>query len=116
LPSERPRDRIQDILDNIAWIEEDTRDLEENQFLSDRRLQDAVMFSLLRISEAARKLEGQAEALMPGQPWDKVRSLGNLLRHGYDEIDLHIIWRIVQGDLRPLRDACRRALISSAES
>jgi uncharacterized protein with HEPN domain len=36
------------------------------------------------------------DALVPGQPWDKIRSLGNVLRHGYDEIDLRVIWRIAR--------------------
>ena len=116
MPSDKPRDRLRDILDNIDWIEGDTRDLTESQFLADRRTQDAVMYCLLRISEAASKLRGLAQKLMPDQPWDQVRSLGNLLRHGYDEIDLHIIWRVARDDLRSLREACEDALMRLPES
>jgi uncharacterized protein with HEPN domain len=63
----------------------------------------------LRISEAAVNLQNQIDALVPGQPWDKIRSLGNVLRHGYDEIDLRVIWRIARNDLPSLRAACERA-------
>ena len=74
MPSRKPRDRLTDILDNIAWIDADTRDLTESQFLADRRTQDAVMFCLLRISEAATKLKLQGERLAPDQPWDESRA------------------------------------------
>lgn len=68
------------------------------------------MYCLLRISEAVSKLQDQSERLAPDQPWDKIRSLGNVLRHGYDEIDLHVIWLIVRSDLPSLRRACEGAL------
>ena len=74
------------------------------------------MYCLLRISEAATKIKGQVESLVPDQPWGSIRSLGNLLRHGYDEIDLHIIWRIARRDLRSLRKACEKALTELPES
>jgi uncharacterized protein with HEPN domain len=74
------------------------------------------MYCLLRISEAAAKIQGQIERLVPDQPWGSIRSLGNLLRHGYDEIDLHIIWRIARTDLRSLRTACEQALTKLPES
>jgi uncharacterized protein with HEPN domain len=115
LPSRKPRDRLGDILDNIGWIQSDIRDLGEEQFVADRRAQDAVLYCLLRITEAAAKLEDQAETLAPDQPWAKIRSLGNLLRHAYDEIDLHVIWRIVRDDLPALGKACERALAQLPE-
>ena len=82
----------------------------KGSFVGDRRTQDAVMYCLLLISEAAVKLQDQIDALAPGEPWDKIRSLGNVLRHGYDEIDLRVIWRIARNDLPSLRAACERAL------
>jgi uncharacterized protein with HEPN domain len=116
LPSKQPRDRLKDILDNIGWIESDVRDLTEVQFVGDRRTQDAVMYCLLRISEAAVKLQDQIDALAPDQPWDKIRSFGNVLRHGYDEIDLRVISRIARSDLPSLRAACEKALMTLPES
>jgi uncharacterized protein with HEPN domain len=74
------------------------------------------MYCLLRISEAAVKLQDQIDALVPGQPWDQIRALGNMLRHGYDEIDLGIIWRIARNDLPALRTACQRALTRLPDS
>jgi len=40
--------------------------------------------------------------LASDQPWQSIRSLGNVLRHAYDGVDPSIIWKIVQDDLAHL--------------
>ena len=71
---------------------------------------DAVERCLLRIAEAATKLDDVATDLAPGPPWGEIRSLGNRLRHEYDGIDRATIWGIVRKDLTPLKAACKGAL------
>jgi uncharacterized protein with HEPN domain len=110
LPSSDPILRLEDILENIGLIEEYTRGLSHETFVQDRKSQDAAERCLLRISEAATKLEGLVEAVIPGQPWSEIRAVGNVLRHEYDRIDPAVIWRIVSQDLTPLKQAIERAL------
>jgi uncharacterized protein with HEPN domain len=50
--------RLEDVLENIALIEEYTLELSYQRFALDRKTQDAVERCLQRISEAAAKLEG----------------------------------------------------------
>jgi uncharacterized protein with HEPN domain len=69
-----------------------------------------VLHALLIISEAARRLGNEAETLAPDQPWQSIRSLGNVLRHAYDGVDPSIIWKIVQDDLAGLRRAVEGVL------
>jgi uncharacterized protein with HEPN domain len=66
---------------------------------------DAVERCLLRISEAAKKLEGIVDEVAPDEPWSEIRSLGNVIRHEYDVLDVVLIWNIVQEDLTPLKNA-----------
>jgi uncharacterized protein with HEPN domain len=37
-------------------------------------------------------LTSEPGELMPGQPWARIRGMGNQLRHAYDRIDLDIVW------------------------
>jgi len=78
LPSKKPIQRLEDILDNIDLIKEYTRGTTYDSFVQDRKTQDAVERCLARISEAASKLEGSAETLIPSQPWTEIRSIGIL--------------------------------------
>jgi uncharacterized protein with HEPN domain len=104
LPSENPIHRFEDILDNIKRIERYTRSLTFAQFEGDEQCRDAVEHCLLRISEAAKKLEGVADGLLPTLPWRSIRAIGNVLRHQYDDVDPGTIWEIVTNELSPLRD------------
>ena len=61
-------------------------------------------------AKAASKLGDLAPALMPGQPWQEIRALGNRLRHEYDAIREDRLWDIVQFDLPPLCAACEDTL------
>jgi uncharacterized protein with HEPN domain len=110
LPSKNPISRLEDILANIELIQEYTHDLSYDQFARDRKCQDAVERCVSRISEAASKLEGSIESIIPDQPWSQIRSVGNVLRHEYDRVNPVFIWRIVNEDLPPLKTAILSAL------
>jgi uncharacterized protein with HEPN domain len=110
LPSERPIQRLNDILENIDWIIQYTVGHTFEMFAQDRRTRDAVERCLLRISEAARKLEGVVDEIASNQPWSDIRSLGNIIRHEYDSIDPAVIWKIVEDDLLPLEKAVEAAI------
>jgi len=110
LPSEKPSRRLEDIIDNAQAILRYTAGMNLEAFEEDRKTYDAVERCLERISEGAAKLGDQAVELMPDQPWQKIRSLGNRLRHEYDAIREDRVWDIVQTDLHPLCGACEDAL------
>ncbi len=76
----------------------------------------AVQYPLPIISEAARKLGAQAELLAPDQPWDSIRSIGNVLRHQYDDVGPDVIWWIVQRDLAALEAAARKARLVPSDT
>ena len=86
MPSSRPLDRFNDIIDNIDALAGYTAGVDETQFLADRKTRDACERCLARISEAAIKLGPLAEQLAPNQPWNQIRGLGNRLRHAADAL------------------------------
>jgi uncharacterized protein with HEPN domain len=110
LPSEKPARRLEDIIENVQAIERYVAGMNLAAFEEDQKTCDAVERCLERISEAAAKLGEFAPTLMPDQPWQKIRALGNRLRHEYDAIRAGRLWDIVQVDLPRLRAACEGAL------
>ncbi len=110
MPSRTPSLRLRDIVESARLIEAHTRGLSREQFERDHLRRDATLYGMLRISEAARKLGGAAEELVPDQPWRSIRTFGNALRHDYDELNLDRVWEIVARDLPSLRAACQAAL------
>ena len=76
-------------------------------FEKDRKTYDGVERCFERITEAAAKLGEMAQQLMPDQPWQKVRALGNVLRHEYDTIREDRLFRDCS---KPIFRVCARRL------
>ena len=110
MPSKRPAIRLQDILDNVRLIQSYVLGMDRAAFDADRRTRDAVERCLEGVSEAATKLGDEADRLAPGLRWQAVRTLGNVLRHAYDQVDPARIWEIVTQDLPQMAVAVDAAL------
>jgi uncharacterized protein with HEPN domain len=109
LPSKDVARRLADIVDYAERVSRYVGGRDRDAFLADDMARDAVLRCLQCISEAAKKLDSEAERLMPNQPWKGVRAIGNPLRHEYDSIEDHLIWEAVCGCFSLARD-CQAAL------
>ena len=109
MPFRDPRKSLRDILDNIERIERFTGGMDYAVFCNNEATIFAVQYALLAITEAAHRLGDEAETVCPGQPWRDIRGLGNRLRHGYDAIDLDLIWATVKSGLPFLKSDVEKA-------
>lgn len=87
-----PADSLADIVENAGRIADYFWGVDQGAFGQDGRTRDAVERCLERVCEAVYRLADQAEVLMPGQPWNDIRGMGNRLRHSYDRLNLDILW------------------------
>jgi uncharacterized protein with HEPN domain len=76
-----------------------------DDFLADRRTQQAVVMSLIIVGEAATKaMDGYAEFVLahPEVPWRSMRGMRNRIAHRYFDINLDVVWDTVQTALPAL--------------
>ena len=92
------------ILDAINQIESYTAGLSYEAFSEDRLIQDGVIRQLEIIGEACRQLSSEFRAQHADLPWKQIMGLRNRLIHAYFDINLGIIWDIVQADIPPMKD------------
>lgn len=74
------------------------RDMNKESFLSDTKTQQAVIYNILIIGEAATQLINEYSefvAAHPDIPWREMRGIRNRMAHGYFELNLDIIWETV---------------------
>ena len=97
------RNRLPDYVDHIQQAAGDVcsfvQGLAKDDFLADKRTQQAVIMSLMIIGEAATKaMEGDAAFTQahPEVPWRNMRGMRNRMAHGYFDIDLHVVWETTQ--------------------
>jgi uncharacterized protein with HEPN domain len=77
---------------------------------TDRMLSLALVRLLEIVDEAATRVPKEARPRYPAIPWRQLTGLRNRLIHGYDSVDLDILWSILTVDLKPLVDELDRAL------
>jgi uncharacterized protein with HEPN domain len=69
---------------------------------NDRLLELALVRLLEIVGEAASRIPKEECAKHPEIPWPEIVGLRNRLIHGYDAVDLDILWQIIVHDLPPL--------------
>jgi uncharacterized protein with HEPN domain len=60
------------------------------------------------VGEAANRLSEDTRGKYAQIPWPQIIGLRNRLVHGYDAVDLDILWDIARQDLPPLIAALER--------
>jgi uncharacterized protein with HEPN domain len=88
-------------LDACSFIDGQAKD----DFLADRRTQNAVVMSLIIIGEAAGRVMDRYPDFISRHveiPWRIMRGTRNRIAHGYFEIDLDVVWNTVRTDLPKL--------------
>ena len=69
---------------------------------TDEMLRLALTRAVEVIGEAAARVSSRGQQTHRSIPWSQIVSARNRLIHGYDTIDLDILWDIVTLDLPPL--------------
>jgi uncharacterized protein with HEPN domain len=100
-----PRDfevYLEDIRQAISKIQNYTTGLTQEAFAQDNKTIDAVIRNLEVIGEAAKIVPESIRANYPTIEWKKIAGLRDILAHHYFEVDLEIIWDILQNKLPAL--------------
>lgn len=77
-------------------------DIDGEQFFKDRKLQLAVMYLIQIVGEAASRTSETTRAALPSLPWPRITGMRHRLVHGYGDIDLRVVWDVVENDLPEL--------------
>jgi len=74
-----------------------------DSFLKDDKTQDAIMFNLVIMGEAANHIPEEIQEAHPEIPWSALIGTRNVIVHGYDQVKLSIVWDIIQKNLANLK-------------
>lgn len=94
---------LEDMLDSIIKIDQFLDGYDFNSFQDDDKTIFAVLRALEIIGEAANKLSVDFANQNLDFPVRQAVEMRNFLIHGYDQINLKIVWKTVQDNLLPLK-------------
>ena len=105
----KDKKKLQDILAAIEAIE--TYSVSSyDEFLSDPKTQDAILYNLIIIGEAANQITDEFQEKYSTLPWSSMIGTRNIIVHGYDQVKLQIVWEILQRDLEALKHEIAKIL------
>jgi uncharacterized protein with HEPN domain len=95
--------RLPDYLEHMQQAATDAcsfiEGLSKDDFLEDKRTQQAVVMSLIILGEAATKVMDtytEFSQVHTEVPWRSMRGMRNRIAHGYFDINLDVVWDTVQ--------------------
>lgn len=75
----------------------------KDTFMSDFTIHDTVIRNLEVIGEAAKSVSGETQAAHPEVPWSDAAKTRDKVIHRYFDVDLDVVWDIVENDLPDMK-------------
>jgi uncharacterized protein with HEPN domain len=105
---QRDRQFLLDMLQSAELIRSYTARCSEDEFMQNVQLQDSVIRRLLVIAEAARRLSEPTRQSLESISWQEINGMRNRLVHEYDDVNLDIVWNVVQSEIPSLIEALKQ--------
>ena len=94
--------KLQHMLDHANEAVSLVSGKEKTDLQSDRILELAIIRLIEITGEAAAKVHLETQEKYPSIPWPQIIGMRNRLIHGYDTVDLDVLWDTIEIDLPPL--------------
>jgi uncharacterized protein with HEPN domain len=76
--------------------------LNRDRLESDLRTQSAILYQIAIMGEATKRLSREFPEQHPEAPWDDIAGMRDIVAHQYDQIDLDIVWQVIQRNIPEL--------------
>ncbi len=107
--------RVNHMLDAAREIVDFTSEVTRQDLDADRKLNLSLVRLIEVIGEAAVGISVEFQQEHPSVPWREMVGMRNRLIHGYQDINLDIVWQTVQDDIPPLIEALEALLVAENE-
>jgi uncharacterized protein with HEPN domain len=103
-------DYLHDISGSIALIKDFTRGFSLEQFRNDHKTQYATIRCFEIIGEAVKKIPEDYRKNTTSINWKVLAGMRDRLIHGYDVVDVAILWRTIINDIPVLEKEINKLL------
>ena len=76
--------------------------LSQAELANNEEKQSAIVYQLIIIGEATKRLSAEFRAAHSSIPWKEITGMRDVLAHQYDKIDADELWGVVQRDIPEL--------------
>jgi uncharacterized protein with HEPN domain len=90
------------MLDHAREAVEMIRGKQRSDLDRERMLELALVRLVQIVGEAASRISDTTRTKCPSIPWPQIIGMRNRLVHGYETVDLNVLWDTIADDLPPL--------------
>ena len=101
---------LQDIVEAADRIASYVEGVTRSEFETDQMRIDAVIRNLQIIGEAVKNIPDSIREKDPSILWQEIAGLRNRVTHAYFDVDVDIIWDVVQSELPILKTQIQRII------
>ncbi len=99
---------LEDMLDACVRITSHREGGDRSAVLGNQKTRDAVLWNLLVLGEAAKKVPAEVANEYPSVEWRRIAAFRDVLAHGYFGLDDDILWDVIANKVPQVRDALDR--------
>jgi uncharacterized protein with HEPN domain len=99
MPNPRDTATLLDIQRASIKVIQFQQGISKADFIEDDKTQSAIVFQLMIVGEAVKRLSQEFRAQHPEIPWQLIAGMRDNLIHNYDDIDLDEVWKTATADI-----------------
>lgn len=94
---------LTDIITSIDKIKKYTFNLTYEELLEDEKTIESVVYNLMIIGEATKKISPEIRIKYSHIEWQKIAGLRDFIAHAYFSININIVWNVIHTKLDDLK-------------
>lgn len=104
----KDKGRLQHILSSIERVQEFTKGMSKEELVNDTLHLHATVYNVQIVGEAVYKLTKEFKESHTETPWRMIEKMRHILVHDYYQINLDILWIVINEDLSVLEEQIKK--------
>ena len=106
----KDKGRLLQIIKHCERIDEKIRNIDKNTFENDIDVREIICFNIFQIGELAKGLSENFISKYNAIPWKQIKGMRDRIGHGYETIDIDIVWNTAKESIKELYEYCKKIL------
>ena len=95
----RDKASLLDIVNAAKRVLQFAEGLDKSVLASNEEKQSAILYQVIVMGEATKRLSLEFRAKYPEIPWKDIAGMRDILAHQYDRVNLNTLWDVIKTDI-----------------